>query len=68
MKSFLKKISVFDFSQNINNNQNGYGNYHDYQNDTQTQFAGYPDRTYVLQEVSLTESPIINQNPRLILK
>lgn len=56
---------IFCFSQNINNNQNGYGDYHDYQNDTQNEFAGYPDRMYVLPPVSLTDSSIIDQNRQL---
>lgn len=56
------------FSQNNNNYNNGYGDYHDYQNDTQDEFDGYPDRTYVLPQVSLTESPIIDQNRNLNIK
>lgn len=60
---------MFDFcSQNINNNLETYGNYYDYQNDTQNEFAGYPDRTYVLPQVSLTESPTIDKNRPLIPK
>lgn len=60
---------MFGLSHYINYNYNGYGDYHDYQNDTQDKFAGYPDRAYVLPQVSLTaEAPIIEQNRRLIPK
>lgn len=59
---------MFDFSQNINNQHGGYGNYHDYQNDTQNEFTGYPDRTYNLPLISLTESPLVHQNPHPIPK
>lgn len=50
----------------MNNHHESYGNYDDYQNDTQTNFAGYPDRTYVLPHVSLTETPIVDQNQPVI--
>ncbi|CAH1709374.1 unnamed protein product [Aphis gossypii] len=68
-KSFFNEEKLVDRpyyqNQNTNNYHKGYGNYHDYQNDTQDEFVGYPDRTYVLPEVSLTESPIIDQNRHL---
>ncbi|XP_060842392.1 uncharacterized protein LOC132922739 [Rhopalosiphum padi] len=68
-KSFFNEEKLVDRpyyqNQNINNYHNGYGNYHDYQNDTQDEFVGYPDRTYVLPEISLTESPIIDKNRHL---
>lgn len=62
------KNFVFCFSHHINNNQEAYGDYHGYRNDTQKDFIGYPDRTYVLPQVSLTESPISEQSRQLIPK
>lgn len=59
---------MYDFSYNTNNQNVGYGSYNDYQNDTQNDFAGYPDRTYVLPHVSLTEAPNGEQNRHLVPK